>query len=85
MTPCTHSLVVDECRGGDGEELDYAWFVEHVTVMDAPIYFLRRCLLCGDAYDRMSHMARLRDEIRARHRLPPSPWSGAERSDEAIW
>lgn len=39
----------------------------------------RTCLVCGLRYDRAEVLERLKETIRARHRLPPSPWTGAER------
>jgi hypothetical protein len=40
----------------------------------------RTCVLCGATYDRRAVLERLREAIRSRHRLPPSPWTGAERA-----
>jgi hypothetical protein len=42
----------------------------------------RRCLLCGHAYD-LAHWHRLEQVIRERYRLPPSPWSAEERSQDS--
>lgn len=42
----------------------------------------RRCLGCGHAYDRLPHIVALHEAIRARHRLPSSPWTGAERAGD---
>ena len=42
----------------------------------------RRCVGCDYAYDREPVMERLRDDIRARHRLPASPWSAGERASD---
>lgn len=41
----------------------------------------RRCLLCGEAYD-LARWKDLERAIRERYRLPPSPWSGAERAQD---
>lgn len=43
---------------------------------------IRRCLLCGHAYDRMAWARRLERDIRDRRRLPPSPWSAGERAED---
>lgn len=43
----------------------------------------RRCWLCGHAYDRTKVLADLEHAIRERYRLPPSPWSGAERAQDS--
>lgn len=43
---------------------------------------LRRCVGCGYSYDRGAWRRRTRDEIQARHRLPSSPWSAAERAGD---
>lgn len=42
----------------------------------------RRCLTCSRAYDRSALLARLESDIRDRYRLPPSPWSAAERAED---
>jgi hypothetical protein len=42
----------------------------------------RRCLGCGHVYDRLPHIVALHEAIRARHRLPSSPWTGAERAGD---
>ncbi len=49
----------------------------HLTLDDGR---WRACLVCGVLYDRGRVLAQLREAIRARHRLPPSPWTAAERS-----
>lgn len=45
-----------------------------------PSQITRRCLLCGVSYDRSAELLRLRMAMRERYRLPPSPWTGAERA-----
>jgi ribosomal protein L37E len=49
----------------------------HLTVDEGRERF---CLLCGYRYDRREVLDLLREAIRERHRLPPSPWSAEERS-----
>jgi hypothetical protein len=66
---CRHPLTVDE------EELlpdEY----------EQPAAVWRTCVACGEAYDRLAVLARLREDIRARRRLPPSPWTAEERSHD---
>lgn len=65
---CRHPLTVDE--------LEEDWAEQRTRVH-------RECVGCGlrvenrgDVFDRLEH------DIRERHRLPSSPWSGAERSDD---
>lgn len=70
LPPCTHRLVVE----------DEDW--EHVGEGSGPAYPLawRVCLLCGVAYNRTAVLLRLEAAIRARWRMPPSPWSAEERA-----
>ncbi len=71
VAPCDHALVVDEEPvSGRGLVPDERW---------------RACLLCGVRYDRAFLLRKLRLAIQDRYRLPTSPWTAAERSDEAIW
>jgi hypothetical protein len=42
----------------------------------------RVCVGCGAHYDRSTVRVRLEADIRERHRLPASPWSAAERSED---
>jgi hypothetical protein len=44
----------------------------------------RWCVVCGVGYDRGAVLARLQETIRERHRLPPSPWTSAERAAD-LW
>ena len=67
VTACRHSLVVDEVRDGQGDEMDVSLSYSH---LDLPLYNVRRCLICGAAYDRVKLLYRMREQIRARHRLP---------------
>ena len=61
----------------------------HALVVDEPgprdpqLPRMRSCLLCGHAYDRADYLRRLERDIRARYRLPSSPWAGGE-WDEAM-
>lgn len=43
---------------------------------------IRVCVGCGLDYDRSEVIAGLREAIRARRRLPSSPYTGAERSED---
>lgn len=43
---------------------------------------MRVCVGCGLRYDRTPHAARLEADIRERRRLPSSPWTAAERSED---
>jgi hypothetical protein len=54
------------------------------TSPDGLVYVFRSCLLCGLLYDRGAVLVRLREAIRERHRLPPSPWSAQERAED-VW
>ena len=74
MTPCTHPLVVDEPS-------DEGWR-RAALPLDRCNSIRRRCLLCGFYYHRTGVLERLADSIRARSRLPRSPWSAAERSED---
>lgn len=67
MRSCTHAVAV-----GDDELLGEPPQLTEV----------RRCLLCGLSYDRDAHWRRLELAIRARYRLPRSPWSAAERAED---
>ena len=67
MIPCAHALVVEEFRRVEDLGLHHTW---------------RRCLLCGLAYDRSRLLDRLSAAIRERYRLPPSPWTAAERAED---
>jgi hypothetical protein len=43
----------------------------------------RSCVLCGVSYNRSQRVLDpFRERIRARHRLPPSPWTAAERAED---
>jgi hypothetical protein len=50
------------------------------TSPEGEVYAFRACVLCGGLVDRRPVLARLEAGIRGRHRLPPSPWTAAERS-----
>lgn len=73
---CAHRLVVDETMDQDG------WLREAPAELGPGWTSRRRCLTCGLAYDRNTMLARLREAIRERHRLPASPWSAAERAED---
>ena len=67
---CTHALTVD-----DDDWTDY--------LRTARVAIRRTCLLCGMRYDRSAFLLKLERMIRDRYRLPKSPWTAAERSEEA--
>lgn len=62
MTPemCTHAIVVEDAQA---------------VPQLGRVVRVRRCLLCGLAYDPDEHWGRLQRAIRDRYRLPPSPWN----------
>ena len=70
MTDCPHALVVET------EEASY-----HPDSF-GELHRWRSCLDCGLVYDRTAYLRKLERAIRDRCRLPPSPWSSAERGDD---
>lgn len=62
-----------------------SWTCSHRLAVDEdsprlPGGTVRRCLTCGEAYERGSLLRRV---VLDRHRLPPSPWTASERSEDA--
>ncbi len=47
-----------------------------------PPTWTRWCLFCGNGYNRTAFLEKLQRDIRDRSRLPKSPWSAQERSED---
>lgn len=48
--------------------------------LDPPYPDGQACITCGEEADRYALLLALREAIRARRRLPPSPWTPGERA-----
>jgi len=49
--------------------------VEDTDVVNGVDVRIRACILCGVSYDREEFLVKLREHIRAQHRLPSCPWN----------